>query len=87
MLKPVRFILKGHVRFQPCSHSISKKGYGGLVRFGKQIAFKNNYPSPFAYDTFVFPKPVGKSKYPFDTNSKRQTFVSNTNPGYDDNIT
>ncbi|XP_076676973.1 uncharacterized protein LOC143373511 isoform X2 [Andrena cerasifolii] len=66
---------------KPCSHSISKKGYGGLVRFGKQIAFKNNYPSPFAYDTFVFPKPVVKSKYPFDTNSKRQTLVTNANPG------
>ncbi|XP_076620376.1 uncharacterized protein LOC143341374 [Colletes latitarsis] len=66
---------------KPCSHSISTKGYSGIARFGKQIVLKNDYPSPFDYYISTFPKQVYKSKYPFDSNSKRQTFVTNTNPG------
>lgn len=48
--------------------------------------FKDSYPSPSHYDTYVFPKLIHKSKYPFDSNSKRQTFFSNTMPGYKINI-
>ncbi|XP_076177309.1 uncharacterized protein LOC143151752 isoform X2 [Ptiloglossa arizonensis] len=66
---------------KPCSHSISKKGYSGIARFGKQVVLKNDYPSPLDYNTSVFPKQVHKSKYPFESNSKRHTFVYNTNPG------
>lgn len=74
------------IKTKPCSHSISKKGYSGIARFSKKIMFKDSYPSPSHYDTYVFPKLIHKSKYPFDSNSKRQTFFSNTMPGYKINI-
>ncbi|XP_054000913.1 uncharacterized protein LOC128888237 [Hylaeus anthracinus] len=66
---------------KPCSHSISKKGYSGIARYSKHIVLKNDYPSSTDYNTSSFPKQIPKSKYPFDSNSKRQTFVTNTNPG------
>lgn len=72
--------------FQPCSHSISKKGYSGIARFGKKVEVKDIYPSPLDYNTSTFPKLIHKSKYPFDSSSKRQTFVDNTTPGYNSNI-
>ncbi|XP_050582354.1 uncharacterized protein LOC126918476 [Bombus affinis] len=66
---------------KPCSHSISKKGYSGIARFGKKVEVKDIYPSPLDYNTSTFPKLIHKSKYPFDSSSKRQTFVDNTTPG------
>lgn len=69
------------IKSKPCSHSISKKGYSGIARFSKPIVSKDDYPSPCDYDTFTFPEQVCKSKYPFDSNTKRRTFVFNKNPG------
>ncbi|OAD57641.1 hypothetical protein WN48_01616 [Eufriesea mexicana] len=69
------------IKTKPCSHSISKQGYSGIARFSKKLVVKDKYPSPSDYNISTFPKQIHKSKYPFESNSKRQTFMSNTIPG------
>ncbi|KAF3419952.1 hypothetical protein E2986_02913 [Frieseomelitta varia] len=66
---------------KPCPHSISKKGYSGIARFARKKELRDHYQSPLHYNVSTFPKIIHKSKYPFDSNSKRQTFISNTIPG------
>ncbi|KAG7198213.1 hypothetical protein KM043_005621 [Ampulex compressa] len=66
---------------KPCMHSISKRGYSGIARFGKQVQYGDDYPSAFDYNICTFPKQVKKLKYPFASTSKRETLPVNKNPG------
>ncbi|XP_072754801.1 uncharacterized protein [Anoplolepis gracilipes] len=70
------------IKTKPCSHSISKKGYNGLARFGKSIAYVEDYPSPCEYNVPSFPKHVKSHKFPFGSTSERKFFHVNKNPGF-----
>ncbi|XP_034189333.1 uncharacterized protein LOC117608392 [Osmia lignaria lignaria] len=69
------------VKTKPCSHSISRKGYSGIARFDNKIMLKDTNPSPLDYNIFRFPKQVTKSKYPFNSSSKRQRIFGSSVPG------
>ncbi|XP_029177093.1 uncharacterized protein LOC114945172 isoform X1 [Nylanderia fulva] len=69
------------IKTKPCSHSISKKGYSGLARFGKSTDYLEEYPSPSNYNVSSFPKHVKLQKYPFGSTSERKGIYVNKNPG------
>ncbi|XP_076235890.1 uncharacterized protein LOC143180211 [Calliopsis andreniformis] len=69
------------VKTKPCCYGISKRGYGGIARFGRKIVTRDDYPSPLDYNVPTFPEQASKTKYPFGSGSKRQTFVGSTVPG------
>ncbi|KAK2587233.1 hypothetical protein KPH14_002972 [Odynerus spinipes] len=69
------------IKNKPCLHSLSKKGYGSIIRIGRAIERIENYPSPGDYDITGISKPVKKSKHPFSSSTKRTTFITDKNPG------
>ncbi|XP_015184264.1 PREDICTED: uncharacterized protein LOC107070510 [Polistes dominula] len=69
------------IKNKPCSHSISNKGYGGIIRAVGAIEHKNDFPSPADYNLIDSFKPVKESKAPFSSFTKTSTFSTNINPG------
>lgn len=66
---------------KPCAKSFSRKGYGGLGRFGVSITHTEDYPAPCEYNVPSFPANVKEVMSPFGSTAKRKSFDVNRNPG------
>lgn len=70
------------IKNKPCSHSISNKGYGGIIRGVDAIEHRKDFPSPADYNLVDSFKPIKESKIPFASFTKTTTFAANINPGF-----